>query len=298
MSGLDLLETRHPDPDAKRRYEALVGLDAQKQELLDELSLRLDPRRLATWLEAHHPGGLPVAETATGAPLVILYGEVGCGKTALATSVGTPLARALDGKVVTLETPSNIRGWGHVGELSARITEAFEQAIARVRAVGRGLVIIDEADDLATARSATQAHHEDRAGVNVLVKQIDRVAREKLPLAVLLITNRLQALDPAVVRRASLLLRFTRPDAAQRRALIERLLVGAKASRHEIDRLVSASEPREGVPYSFSDFTGRLSRAALRAAQREDRPFGAAVLLRVLEEIGPSPLVETGGDHG
>src|SRR6185369_266833 len=104
-----------------------------------------------------------------------------------------------------------------------------------------------------TARAQMQAHHEDRAGVNVLVKQVDRIGRERIPLAVLMITNRSRALDPAVVRRASLLLRFGRPDAAQRQVVMERLLAGTRVSREDVDALVTASEPRGGIPYSFSD---------------------------------------------
>ncbi|KYF57869.1 hypothetical protein BE04_20340 [Sorangium cellulosum] len=292
MSELQLIEVIHPQKDAGARYEALVGIDAHQVLLLDELTLLLGAERTTRWLKRHHPSGLPVAGTLTaGSPLVLLSGEVGCGKTALAASVGTPLAKGLDRKVVGLETPSNIRGWGRVGEISARITEAFEQACARARQVGCGLLIIDEADDLATARGEMQAHHEDRAGVNVLIKQIDRIARERVPLAVLMITNRPDALDPAVMRRASLHLRFDRPNPAQRRAVIERLLAGTQHTETEIEELVKATRPRRGVKFSFSDLTVRLARAALRRAWRADRPLSPAVLLETLAEIEPSPPI-------
>ncbi len=134
--------------------------------------------------------------------------------------------------------------------------------------------------------------------MNVLVKQIDRIARERVPLAVLLITNRSGALDPAVVRRASLRLRFARPGAAQRRMVLDRLLTGTRPSAEDLDVLTQASEPRAGVPFSFSDLTGRLARSALRRALRDGRPFGPAVLLSTLPDLKPSPLVETDVDHG
>ncbi|MGG2362463.1 AAA family ATPase, partial [Salmonella enterica] len=87
-----------------------------------------------------------------------------------------------------------------VVEISNRITEAFTQAKSKVKGHDIGILIIDEADDLATDREQNQAHHEDRTGLNVLIKQIDTVGREKSNLAVILITNRLKVLDPAVVR--------------------------------------------------------------------------------------------------
>lgn len=292
MSGLILFETSHPDKAAKARYEGLVGVEETKQSLLEELILLLGADRIDKWRKHHHPKGLPAAAAlAAASPLILLSGEVGCGKTALATSVATPLAFELDTKVLSMETPSDIRGWGKVGEISVRITEAFEQARAKAKQAGHGLLIIDEADDLATARAQMQAHHEDRAGVNVLIKQIDRISREKAPLAVILITNRFQALDPAVARRASMHLRFDRPNAAQRRAVFERLLDGTSFSEASLDKLVRTTEPREGVPFSFSDLAQRAARSALRRAWRSNRPFGVEALLEAIEEIEPSPVI-------
>ena len=294
MSGLHLPETSHPNGEAKAQYDALIGIDAQKQQLLDELSMLLDEVRLGKWLKKHHSKGLPMARGLKGgAPLVLLSGEVGCGKTVLANSVGTPLSRLVDKKIVTMATPSNIRGQGLVGELSTRVTAAFEQARARVRdRKNYGLLIIDEADDLASARDQMQAHHEDRAGVNVLIKEMDTIMRENVPLAVLMITNRVHALDPAIVRRAALHLQFDRPTAKQRRAVFERLLEGTDHGPDELTKLVMATRPKELVPYSFSDLVVRLGKTALRQAVREDRPFGAEVLLNVVTHLAPSPLVE------
>src|SRR4051812_75044 len=111
MAELQLLEMKHPDRTAKERFDALVGIDEHKQRLIDGLVLLMAHKRLETWIHRHHPKGLPLAETIQGAsPLVLLAGEVGCGKTALATTIGTPLANALKEKVLVLETPSNIRG--------------------------------------------------------------------------------------------------------------------------------------------------------------------------------------------
>jgi SpoVK/Ycf46/Vps4 family AAA+-type ATPase len=292
MSELNLLETKHPDKHAAQRYGALVGIDDQKRDLLDELTLLLDGGRLDAWLHKHHPGGLSFVDAwGPKIPFVLLSGEVGCGKTALATSIATPLAEQLQRRVVCLETPSDIRGWGRVGEISARITEAFTQAKSKAKHMGLGLLVIDEGDDLATSRAQMQAHHEDRAGVNVLLKQIDLLAREETPLAVLLVTNRAATLDPAIMRRAALHLRFDRPSAAARRAIFGSLLRGTKHRTTDIEELVVASE-HATVPYSFSDLTARLAQAAMRRAWSSDQPFGATALKEALHTIEPSPLVE------
>jgi SpoVK/Ycf46/Vps4 family AAA+-type ATPase len=259
----------------------------QKQRLQDELLLLLAPERLKPWLKKHHPKGLPLTEVAgKTSPLVLLSGEVGCGKTALATTIATPVARELGEKIHVLETPSNIRGTGLVGELSSRVTDAFTQAKVRV-GKGYGLLVIDEADDLALSRAESQAHHEDRAGLNVLLKQLDMLARERSRLAVIMITNRASSLDPAVTRRAALLLEFTRPGRAERQHLFERLLEGVSHTQTDIEELVKRSE-RE-VPYSYSDLTQRVARAALLDSWRVNVPFGPDSLLAALDRVEPSP---------
>jgi SpoVK/Ycf46/Vps4 family AAA+-type ATPase len=252
----------------------------------------VDPRRLEAWARRHHPKGIALTERwAKSSPLVLLSGEVGCGKTALATSVSTPLAAEIDRRVTALETPSDLRGWGHVGEMSARITDAFSKARRRARDVGAGVLIIDEADDVATARAQMHAHHEDRAGLNVLIKQVDQLARSGDPLAVILITNRHAVLDPAIRRRTSLHLTFSRPDAKAREAVFRKLLEGVRMGPGDLDVLVEASA-RE-TPFSYSDLVDRLARSVLRQAQRRDVAVSASLMTECLRGLEPSPLMES-----
>ena len=295
MTELQLLETKHPDKTARARFDELVGIDSQKEQLLEELHLLLDPRLVATWVKKHHPAGLALADKmAHRSPLVLLEGDVGCGKTALASAVGTPLAERLGERVTVLETPSNIRGTGLVGELSARVTAAFTQAKSRIGS-GHGLLIIDEGDDLGTQRAQMQAHHEDRAGLNVFIKQIDLVQRAQTLLAVVLITNRADVLDAALVRRASLRLRFERPDKHARRQVFERLLEGLSPTKRQLDELVDLSDKRE-TPFSYSDLVVRVASAAFRRALRENRPMSVEFLVDAVRRTEPSPLL--GGTSG
>jgi SpoVK/Ycf46/Vps4 family AAA+-type ATPase len=293
MSELHLTEHVHPSREMMHEYEALVGIDPLKEALVDELILILDPSRLDAWQREHHPDGLIVLRRARSkAPLVLLSGDVGCGKTALASCVATPVAKAIDQRIVCLETPSDIRGRGHVGELSSRITEAFTQGVAKARSIGRGVLIIDEADDLATSRSQMQAHHEDRAGVNVLIKQIDQLSTIPNPMVVILITNRADVLDPAVRRRAALKLHFERPGDETRAAIFRRILEGTKTTEAEICELVALT--KRNVPYTSSDLTDRIARLALRRAWKANKPFGPAVLRACISEISPTPLIRVG----
>lgn len=290
MADLQLAETRHPDKGAQAAFDSLIGIDDHKRDLIDHLTMVLDPSRIERWRKAHHPGGLAlVSQLKAGVPLVLLSGEVGCGKTALARTVATPLAKNLDTRVNVFETPSDVRGRGLVGELSSRITEAFEQAKRRL-GKAPGILLIDEADDLATRRSQSQAHHEDRAGLNVLVKELDALGRADLRLAVVLITNRADVLDPAIRRRAGLHLTFERPTEAARRALFERMLDGCEHAEADLKKLVKASA--KSPPYSYGDLVERVGRRALTMAIQSDQAFGPGALLQALAVTEASPLLQ------
>jgi SpoVK/Ycf46/Vps4 family AAA+-type ATPase len=292
MTELHLLETIHPTREGTAAFDGLLGIDTLKEALTDELMLILDRKRLEAWTQKHHNRGLGILDiTKATLPLILMSGDVGCGKTALASCVATPVARALDQRIVCLETPSDIRGNGHVGELSARITEAFTQAKARAAAVGRAILVIDEADDLATSRSQMQAHHEDRSGVNVLIKEINHLAGSKAPVALIMITNRANALDPAVLRRAALRLSFERPNDKARSAVFQRILSGTQTPESQIAELVklTASE----VPFTYSDLTDRIARLALRRSWKANQPFGFAALKAAIADTEPSPLMDS-----
>jgi SpoVK/Ycf46/Vps4 family AAA+-type ATPase len=291
MNELRLLETVHPTKEGMKDFEALFGIDAIKEALTDELALILDRKRLDEWAKRHHANGLGILDiTRSTLPLILLSGDVGCGKTALASCVATPVARALDQRIVCLETPSDIRGGGHVGELSSRVTDAFSQAKTRAAAIGRAILVIDEADDLATGRSQMQAHHEDRAGVNVLIKQINQLSNSTAPIALIMITNRPDALDPAVIRRAALRLHFQRPNEQARFSVFKRVLHGTNATDAQINELVKLTASKN--PYTFSDLTDRIARLALRRAWKSNQPFGFSALKSAIAEVEPSPPMD------
>ena len=291
---MNLHQANHPNLAAKNKYDRLVGLADHKSDLVTVLDLLLNRDSFAQWCADHHGKGLGLRFLVDEAsPLVLLTGDVGSGKTALAESVGSAVAERMDRKVTVLSVPSDVRGTGLVGELSLRITEAFRQARAAV-AGGIGILIIDEGDDLATSREQLQAHHEDRAGVNVLLKEIDRVGADGLALAVILITNRAEALDPALLRRASLHLRFGRPSAEVLPTLWETILKGVKHTNQDLADLVEICCTRK-PSYSHSDLVHRVGQASVLAAYREARALTVEDFRRALALVQPSPEFKVTG---
>lgn len=265
----ELFELRRvlPDLDVRDRLARLVGLDEQKTRLTKILGLLINPTSLRSWASEHHPGANLLLDTVLRRPpLVILAGDVGSGKTELAETIGDAVARQQKVDITLLPLSLSTRGQGRVGEMTQLVTAAFDAAIEEARrlkgakATGGVLLLVDEADALTQSRESSQMHHEDRAGVNAFIRGIDRVAVERLPAAVLMCTNRLSALDPAVRRRAADILTFSRPNDEQRAFVLEQRLGPLGFSKSDITRLAVATGPasERTVGFTFSDLTQRL----------------------------------------
>src|SRR6202000_905474 len=100
------------------------------------------------------------------------------------------------------------------------------------------IFFIDEADALAQSRESAQMHHEDKAGVNALIRGIDSIATSKLPVLMEMCTNRLSARDRAVRRRAASVFEFDRPGDEQRMVLLTKALEDTGFSNKELAALV------------------------------------------------------------
>ncbi|MBL8798023.1 MAG: AAA family ATPase [Planctomycetia bacterium] len=294
-------ERTYPDARARGWYDRLVGIDEHKRRLLLELELLLYPERLSAWSQTHHGQVIHAcAIMASRAPLVLLEGDVGCGKTVLAETIGDPLADLAGGKVHLLKVNTQVRGTGMVGEMTDLIVQAFTQAEARADALGGAplLLLIDEADALAAKRVDQHMHHEDKAGLNTLLQRIDSLRLGGRRMAVLFITNRPDALDPAVRRRAALQLTFRRPDDEQRTELIRQAVPEIELSAKQLRELVLATgaeaEKKFGASYTWSDITDRLIPSALREAYTARRPLTAADLLQHARDLEPTPAMGKG----
>ena len=195
----------YPDVDPQERLARLVGLDEQKTRLNKLLAFLVNPNGLQAWAQQHQPGAEALIDSVLRRPpLVVLAGDVGSGKTELAETIGDAVARQERIEITLLPLSLSTRGEGRVGEMTQLLSAAFEFTLDEAarrkstsgRARGAVILLVDEADALAQSREASQMHHEDRAGVNAFIRGIDRIANARVPAAVIMCTNRLDALDP------------------------------------------------------------------------------------------------------
>lgn len=259
----------YPDPDMKDRLDLLVGLDDYKNQISKLLGILINPDGIRKWQAKYHPEATQAIDyILRRPPLLVLEGDVGCGKTELATTIGDRVARQEKINLTLLPLSLMTRGRGLVGEMTQLLSKAFEDTIERAKklksssggARGAVILLIDEADSLSTSRNSSQMHHEDKVGVNTVIRGLDQMGNARLPTAVIMCTNRIGALDPAVKRRAAEIFRFDRPDELQRRTALEKPLKSLGLNKKAIDQVVKITgiKPDQEFGFTYSDLTQRL----------------------------------------
>ena len=288
-----------PEADAMRRFSALVGIEDAKTRLVRSLGVLINPTGIHAWAKKHHKKDkmalLDFVERRP--PLVILAGDVGTGKTELASTVGDPVARQEGIDIMLYPLSLSTRGSGRVGEMTKLMSAAFDETYKTAqgmkgrsaKASGAVILLVDEADAIVQSRENDQMHHEDRAGVNAFIRGMDRLAEQHLPAAVILCTNRLGAIDPAVRRRAAEIFVFDRPNPEQRLAVLEAPLSEIGFTKKEIAEIVKRTGSTEERDYGFtySDLTQRFLPTIVIDAYPEN-PVTYERTLEVMKSIHPT----------
>lgn len=284
-----------PADKFSRLEPKLLGLDERFAKVHLQLRLLLKLDELPAWSKQKYDGKVvPLCDLiADQYPLVIFHGDVGTGKTVAAECIANRLVKEAKSEDSILFKLSNrVRGSGKVGEMGTLILEAFKRITTSAGKARRAILILDEGDSIGASRTQEHSHHEDKVAVNTLIQCIDNLRNFGGRVVVILCTNRLSVLDAALLRRAALVEEFNRPQASERRALLEADLAGLGFSKEQIGQLVELSAESETAPgWTYSDFRSRLYPAALARAfpdreLRFDDFHTAATLLK------PTPVLE------
>lgn len=302
MSSLFDEITPLPADRVQRRYDQLVGLDHVKDTLVKEAYLLLNPALLEQWSVRHYARRIAAAEAFTDrTPLFVFAGDPGTGKTALAETFGDAAARAGQIAVVLMKLSLRTRGDGKPGQVTDLLGRAFEhvawevptpQGAERVRRAG--VLLIDEADALAQSRDSDDMAHEDRAGVNALLRALDTIIADRRPVLTVLCTNRLGAIDSSITRRAAHIVHFARPNATQRAFFLQRGLGDTGLEAAQLTELVVATGPTSQRPYgyTYSDLQRLITGSVLAAFP--DAPI-TYESVRDLAQLPPTrPMLDSG----
>ena len=234
------------------RLADVAGCDEAKLELTETIEFLRTP-------EPFHKLGARIPRG------IMLYGPPGTGKTMLARAVaaeaGVPFHHASGSEFVEK----------YVGVGAKRVRELFAQA----RKLGRGVIFFDEFDAIGKARGGPNSHEEREQTLNQLLVELDGFGTTD-DVVVIAATNRLDTLDPAVLRPG----RFTRkihvglPDVEGRREIL-----AVHARNKPMAATVDLEETaRKTYGFSGAMLADLLNEAAILAARH-----GA-------EEIGPAEV--------
>jgi len=214
------------------RWSDVGGLDDIKQELKEAIEWPLK-----------YPDVFKKANTNPSKG-ILLYGKPGTGKTLLAKAV----ANESGVNFISIKGPQLISRY--VGESERGVRETFKKA----KQAAPTILFLDEIDSLVPRRgsSSTDAHVTERV-ISQFLTEMDGIEELK-GVVVLAATNRLDLVDPAVLRsgRFDLLFELPVPDEKTREEIF-RIHTKGKPLSEDVDlkRLVKEAEKRVGSDIEF-----------------------------------------------
>jgi transitional endoplasmic reticulum ATPase len=217
-------------PDVK--WSDVGGLEDIKQELKEAIEWPLK-----------YPDVFKKANTNPSKG-ILLYGKPGTGKTLLAKAV----ANESGVNFISIKGPQLISRY--VGESERGVRETFRKA----KQVAPTILFLDEIDSLVPRRgsSSTDAHVTERV-ISQFLTEMDGIEELK-GVVVLAATNRLDLVDPAVLRsgRFDLLFELPAPDEKTREEIFRIHTKNKPLSKDvDLERLAKETEGRVGSDIEF-----------------------------------------------
>ena len=226
----------------KTRFSDVAGVDEAKEELVEVVDFLKTPKKY-TEIGGKIPKG------------VLLVGDPGTGKTLLARAVageaGVPFFSISGSDFVEM----------FVGVGASRVRDLFKQAREKAPCI----VFIDEIDALAKSRANGFSSNDEREQtLNQLLVEMDGFDNEK-GLIVLAATNRVDVLDPAILRpgRFDRQVPVEKPDVKGREEILR-----IHAKNVKLDKDVDFESVAHGTTgFAGADLANVVNEAALLAVR-------------------------------
>lgn len=243
--GPSALRNRHVEIPAVR-WSDVGGCDRAKHVLREAIEWPLAHAELYREARVQPPRG------------ILLDGPPGCGKTLLAKAAATEAEL----NFLSVKGPEMLSKF--VGESEKRVREVFRTA----RAAAPCLLFFDEIDAVASTRSwGTTGEDVSARVVAQLLTEMDG-AEGSDGVVVLGATNRIDAIDPALLRpgRFDEVVPVGLPDEVARRSIFHVHLRNRPAQGVDLDRLAAETDGFSGA--DIADACRRAAMAAMRDAVR------------------------------
>lgn len=283
-----------PNSEINEQTKSLIGFKNKYERISNNLKLLIDQEGVLKWSEKFHNRKLPLVDQINKRyPLIILAGDVGTGKTVSALSIADSMTRELKKEGFFLKLSTRVRGEGLHGQMGSLVNDAFSELKSQAGKRRLAFLLIDEADAIASSRSISQMHQEEKAAVNTLIQKIDEIRDLNGRGIVFLSTNRLHYIDEAIIRRAAVVLEFNRPNDDERKELFFHDLEGVNLSNKEIEELTKLTGPKnnDGLGFTFSDIRLKIFPEIVAKAY-PDKKISFKLICDVISRINPSPEIK------
>jgi proteasome-associated ATPase len=189
-------------------WDDIGGLESAKEDLKNAIELPFKHPELFNYYRCRNSRG------------ILLCGPPGTGKTLLARTCVWSLAQVhgkevIESAFIFVKGPEILDKW--IGNSEAEIRELFERGRRHYRKHGyKAILAIDEADAILPQRGTRHSSDVADTIVPMFLGEMDGIddqQTEENPIVVLM-TNRADILDPAVIRpgRVDCIIKVTRPD--------------------------------------------------------------------------------------
>ena len=240
-------------PDVK--WSEVGGLEEVKRVLKESIEWPLKFPELFDYMNTRPPKG------------VLLCGPPGTGKTLLAKAV----ASESEVNFISVKGPALLSKW--IGESERGIREVFRKA----KQASPCIVFFDELDSIAPTRGVSSDSHVTERVISQFLTELDGIEELK-GVIVLAATNRIDIIDPALLRagRFDLHLELPKPDEKARLQIFKVHTKGKPLARDiDLEALAAATEGMVGA--DIEALCRRASMLAIREFLKQQDTSGHAV---------------------
>ena len=249
-----------PGSSSSVTWDDVAGVQEAKEELEEVVEFLRSPKRFEK-LGARVPKG------------ILLYGPPGTGKTLLAKAV----AHESGATFYSQSASAFVEMFAGLG--AARIRKLFAEARKHAPAI----VFIDELDAVGMSRSGHGFNREHDQTLNQLLVELDGFNTTKDQIVVMGASNRLQDLDPALLRpgRFDRQVLVTPPDVAGREAIL-RVHTRGKPLAADVDLTLVA---RQTAGLTGADLANIANEAAILAGRHDQQYIRHADFENSMERV-------------